>query len=595
MSTRVATFVAGVVLAAAMLVSHMSVREDALVVDEAPHITAGYSYLVMADARLNPEHPPLVKDIAALPLLFLGLDDGALRSPRWNADPVDQWDISELFLFRSSNDPDRIASWARAPMLLFPLCTAMLLFWWSRRLFGAWPALACVTAFALSPTVLAHGRYVTTDVPAACGFLASICAFVGMLRRPTAGRALLAGVALGFALLVKFSTLILLPFQMVLAVGEPWLAGGGEPRIRAACRNLAIGAAVLLFAVVCVVWPIYALHVSHYPPRRQLRDTRARLEEFPRSVVTQALVRTAAIPGLRALTHYALGAYLVSERYRERVPAYFLGRTEEGGSPLYFPVLQFAKEPLALWGLVALALGILVTTRGRRPATDTPNRRLELAAVIGFLCLYWSLCVHSTLTLGVRHLLPSYPFAALSLAAALGRAQERLSPAAVRAVMLASAALLGTQAVDVARTFPHYLAYFNTAVGGPGAGYRIAVDSNLDWGQDLRRLARWCKEKGIDHLDLDYFGRADPRRYLGGAYEALGRHDSEADYLSRHPEGGYVAVSATHLMRAEDGIEGHPWLRAREPNAMIGYSILVWRIDSDQRRGAASDSPAPSS
>ncbi len=594
MTTRVATWAAGLVVVGALALAHASAREDAPVVDEPPHITAGYSYLVMRDARLNPEHPPLVKDVAALPLLFLGLDAAAFRSRLWSADPVDQWDVSDLFLFRSTSDPDRIVAWARAPMLLFLAGTAALLFAWSRRLFGAWPAFVGLTLFALSPTVLGHGRYVTTDVPAACGALASVYAFVAMLRRPTPGRTVLAGLALGVALLVKFSTLILLPFQVVLAASQPWLVGRPERRARAVCRNVGRVALVSAFAVLGVVWPIYALHVSRYPPKRQVRDTRTRLEEFPRGFATEALVRAAGVPGVRGLSHYALGAYLVSRRYNERAPSYFLGRTDDGGSALYFPVVQFAKEPLPLWGLVTLALGVLVATRGRRGPPDARDRGLELAAAIAFLGLYWSSCVYSTLTLGVRHLLPSYPFAALLIAAAFSRAQERLSPRAMRAVTVTSAALLCAQAVEVARTFPHYLAYFNPAVGGPRAGYRIAVDSNLDWGQDLRRLARWAGERGIEHLDLDYFGRSDPQRYLGGTYEALGRHRSVADYLSRHPEGGYVAVSATHLMRAEGGVVRHPWLRPEDAIAAVGYSIFVWRIAPDQRAGG-SDSVPPSS
>lgn len=594
MTTRGATWAAALVVVAALAIAHASAREDAPVVDEPPHITAGYSYLVMRDARLNPEHPPLAKDVAALPLLLLGVDDGAFRSRPWSAEPLDQWDVSDQFLFRSTSDPDRIVAWARAPMLLFLAGTAALLFGWSRQLFGAWPAFLAVTLFVLSPTVLGHSRYVTTDVPAACGALASVAAFVAMLRRPTAGRTFLAGLALGFALLVKFSTLILLPVHVVLAASQPWLVGGSERRARAACRNVGRVALVSAYAVLGVVWPIYALHVSRYPPKRQVRDSRARLAEFPPSVATEAVVRAAGIPGVRALSHYALGAYLVSRRYKERVPSYFLGRTDEGGSALYFPVVQFAKEPLPLWGLVALALGILVATRGRRAPPAAGERRLELTAAIAFLGLYWSSCLQSTLTLGVRHLLPSYPFAALLLAAAFARARERLAPRAVRAVTVASAALLCAQAVEVAGTFPHYLAYFNPAVGGSRAGYRIAVDSNLDWGQDLRRLARWAREKGIEHLDLDYFGRSDPRRYLGRAYEPLGRHRAAGEYLSRHPEGGYVAVSATHLMRAEGGVERHPWLRAQDAIAAVGYSIFVWRIAPEQRAGG-SDSVPPSS
>ena len=203
-------------LMAMLLLMLGSVREDALTYDEPAHIAAGYAYLRFQDARLNPEHPPLLKMLAAAPLLMLK-PHFPLTSPAWQ-DAVNGQETADLLLYKAGNDPHRITALARLVPMVFTVCLGAVLFVWTRRFAGALAAVLALFAYTCSPTLLAHGRLVTTDVAAAAGVTLAGFAFIRFLHRPTSRVALIAGLALGAALLCKFSTILLVPLFAVLVL-----------------------------------------------------------------------------------------------------------------------------------------------------------------------------------------------------------------------------------------------------------------------------------------------------------------------------------------------------------------------------------------
>jgi len=186
--------------------------------------------------------------------------------------------------------------------------------------------------------------------------------------------------------------------------------------------------------------------------------------------------------------------------------------------------------------------------------------------------------VRRGIQIGHRHLLPIYPFlfvAAGEAAARLWSWRRPLGPLL--------AALLGAwYAGGTLRNHPHHLAYFNEIAGGPGNGWRVLVDSNLDWGQDLKRLARWMRENGVSRVKLSYFGSAAPS-YYGIDAEALpGYTAPHATHVTReiHP-GDVVAVSATNLQGVYLEPEDRALLarfRDEEPIGRAGWSIRVYRV-----------------
>jgi hypothetical protein len=148
------------------------------------------------------------------------------------------------------------------------------------------------------------------------------------------------------------------------------------------------------------------------------------------------------------------------------------------------------------------------------------------------------------------------------------------------------------QAVGTLRIAPQYLAYFNESIGGPAHGYKYVVDSNLDWGQDLGRLARWWEAEGRPPIHLSYYGSADPARYeieyqplptvaFWDCAELLPEaHWAEAS----RPRSGWIVISATCLQNIGSYLGedvNFDWLRAYDPVARVGHSILVYKIPPD--------------
>jgi len=188
-----------------------TIAHDSLTIDEDPHIGAGYSYLKYRDYRLNPEHPPLMKDLAAIPLLFMDLSfPDTIRE--WTTDINGQWMVGREFIFSPKNDADKIIFWARVPMIFLTILLGWFVFRWAFERHGNAAALITVFFFAFSPAFIAHGRLVTTDVAAAAGFFIAIYYFIHFLQFPSWFQLAKAGLALGFALLLKFSVVLLIPF-----------------------------------------------------------------------------------------------------------------------------------------------------------------------------------------------------------------------------------------------------------------------------------------------------------------------------------------------------------------------------------------------
>src|SRR3989338_2337792 len=222
MSNSKTKILAGVIISTAVTLAITSFWDDSLIVDEVPHIGAGYSYVVKQDLRLNPEHPPLAKLLAGVPLLFLNLKQDGFETKSWQSDVNGQWEFGRNLIYGSGNDADRITHFAKLPMLLFFVLATVLIFKWGRKLYGNTGGLIALTLFSFSPTVLAHSRFVTTDVPALLGILIGTYFFINHLKSPSGKNFWLASIVFGIALLTKFSTFLLVPYFVILAFTYGW-------------------------------------------------------------------------------------------------------------------------------------------------------------------------------------------------------------------------------------------------------------------------------------------------------------------------------------------------------------------------------------
>jgi len=575
---------------------------DSSTSDENPHIVAGYSYLKLRDMRLNPEHPPLLKDLAAFPLLFLNLNfpesDFAWQQPDgpywWH-----QFNLGGKFLYESGNDPDKILFFARLPMILLLIVCGFFIFKFAKKFFDEKVAILALFLFSFSPTFLAHGRLVTTDVGAAFGVVLATFYFLKALKEPTRKNIILAGIGLGISQLLKFSLILLIPFFVLLSVIWAFTFRAWRKPLKVLISCLALW--------VLLVWVVYALQIYNYPPERQLRDTRMTLESYaggsssiketcfsPTSIEkikrcpAEIIILASDKPIIRPLAHYGLGLLMVFQRASGGHTTYFLGEVTAAGWRHYFPFVYLIKEPLAFHILWILAL-CYFAFKIQKPFWQRPFFRLKNFikehfvefSMILWLLIYWATSIKSNLNIGVRHLLPVFPFTIILTARGIIFWLENTKYKKLAYTILAI--LLFWQAVSVLKVYPHFLAYANEIVGGPDKLYLYTVNSNLDWGQDLKRLKKWVEENKIEKIYLDYFGGGNPKYYLGEKYESWWGQREKKEL----PKGAYLAVSATALQ----GGRGLPakgfdlptgyylWLDDQKLITKIGYSIFVFKIE----------------
>jgi len=578
-----------------------SMKDDSLTMDEVAHLPAGYSYLTQKDYRLNPEHPPLLKDLASFPLLFIKEIKFPHKIKDWAEDVNGQWGFGYHFLYQMGNPAEKMIFWGRIPMILLLIICGFFIFKLGKEFFGPKVALLSLFFFSFSPTFLAHGRLVTTDVGAAFGVVLATLYFLKALKNPTKKNIILAGISLGIAQLLKFSLILLLPLFVFLGIVFALVFKKWKVPLKV------LGFSFLIW--ILIVWIVYSYHTFNYPPERQLRDTQFLLSTFsggpstikesclsPKSIEklkrcpAEIVIWASDKPLIRALSHYGLGLLMVFQRASGGHTTYFLGEVSAAGWKSYFPFVYLIKEPLAFHILTILVL-IYFALKMREPFYKRTFGRLknfikenfESFSMICFILLYWAVSLKSHLNIGVRHLLPVFPFTMILVSRGVISALENFKGKIKKISLVVLAILLFWQATSVLKIFPHFLAYANEIVGGANNLYLYTVNSNLDWGQDLKRLKRWVDKMGIEKIYLDYFGGGDAKYYLKEKFLPWwGTRDP-----SELKESAYLAVSATFLQGGR-GLP-HPgfdqpwgyylWLNNYQPLEKIGYSIFVFLIE----------------
>ena len=402
--------IATLIISISLALAISSFWNDSLIVDEIPHIGSGYAYVKKFDYRLNPEHPPLAKALASLPLLFLDLSEDAFRTKFWLQDVNGQWDFGRFLIFQSDN-PNLITRAVKFPILIFFILSAILIYKWTKNLYGGFAALTALILFSFSPTVLAHSRFVTTDIPALFGALFAAYFFLQYLFSPTKKNLWLSGLTFGIAMLTKFSAFLLVPYFLILS-----LIFGFIKKSEKTSKFYFLISTFLIFIIgfTLIVWPVYCAFTFNYPAERQLSDTQFHLSSFGNKTLAGIVEWMADKPVIRALGQYGLGLLMVSQRSAGGNTAYFLGEVSNQGSRYYFPVVYALKEPLAWLILIVISLVYLVwqvkkSNIKNKISKFTKEHFVEFAMLL-WLAIYWVTSIKSNLNIGVRHLLPTYPF-----------------------------------------------------------------------------------------------------------------------------------------------------------------------------------------
>ncbi len=585
-----------------------SMWNDSANYDERIHLPAGYSYITQQDMRLNPEHPPLVKDLAALPLLLMKINF-PFQSWGWNTALTNDssrtlvWQTDVGFgndlLYYSGNDAQKMMRYGRIPIILIGILLGFYIFRFAKELWGDLAGIIALIFYSFSPTFLAHTRLVTTDVAASAAFFISFYYLYKWLKASTRRNLLILGIVFGLSLLTKFSTVLLIPIFGFIVLFWVLLQERGK-KLWALKKYLG-GFILVLVIAYLVVGAVYAFHVWNYPAQKQAIDTAFILSTFGFKPLVNLTVWISSQPILRAWGHYFLGFLMTFQRSSGGNTTYYLGEVSADGSRSYFPIVYLIKEPLAYILLIFFALFLCIKHYRERTKkhwfsdfAELLKNNLAESGMLFTVIVYWAFSIHSNLNIGVRHILPTLPFIYALTARQIGLwikggITERISnykgfwqlfglywrrikKGFVVAVLFVWAI------ISVVSVWPSFLAYFNGTAGGPDSGYKFVVDSNLDWGQDILRLAQFIEKNNIKEIKMDYFSGAPVEYYIKTVkIESFNREI---------PQKGWLAVSATILMGACKGDKvpcsynerAYTWLDQYKPVAKIGYSIFVYDI-----------------
>jgi Dolichyl-phosphate-mannose-protein mannosyltransferase len=534
--------------------------------DEPQHVTAGYIALTRHDYRTDPEHPPFLRMWAALPLL-------AFRDIKLDTTVIDrvtpsdwtglmQFYFCHHFMYKG-NDADRLLYAARIMIVLLGVLLGVILFFWTNEWLGFWPAIVTLAFFTIEPNISAHSSLVTTDFGLTCFFFGTLYFAWRTCRRPRLAN--IAGLTVFFVLanISKFSALMLGPIVAVLL-------GIAVVRLRTLKLKAAIGIIVVLALTTWLaIWAVYGFR---YTPSA----SNTWLFQFENdALVQQRTPRLAGIVSWIDAHHLLPNAYtegfLIGQSKAQLRGAFLAGRHSAEGWWYYFPVAFLIKTPVAL---IILLVGGLVVYVKRWRQLGLENEAFVLLPIV----LYLGSAMLARLNIGLRHLLPIYPFVLLLAAAAV----KELIDAKSKSGWIVLGVLVAFWLFEFGRVYPNNLAFFNQAVGGPRNGYKYLADSNLDWGQDLKPLKKWMERNGAAHINLAYFGTADPAYYHIDCTYLPGTDFVGAQSIKPPQLPGYVAVSATILDGVyldELGRAFYKPLRDAEPVADIGYSIHVYRVE----------------
>lgn len=530
--------------------------------DEPQHLVRGYLGW-HGDHRLDPEHPPFLRLWAAIPLLYSDVKTDTaiidqITPTTWVA--INQFHYCHLTLYKL-NDADQLLNRARFMIVLLGLLLGGLLFAWTYEWLGFWPAVGALALYCFEPNILAHSAVVTTDLGLAC-FMFGTLYFLWRTCRQVSAVNLL-GLAAFFTLAVvsKFTALLLGPMLVLLLA------------ISVVRRQLNAGIALGILVGLCLVaWlAIWTTYGFRYLPSNN-PNWSYRFQDDPTVVErTPTITRWVAwSDSHRLLPNAFTQGFLLGQAKAKLRGAFLFGENSTTGWWYYFPVAFLIKTPIAT--LLLVAGGLVFAVSRWRKFLETP------VFLVLPIALYLGIAMSQRLNIGLRHILPLYPLALMLAAVACAWLLRREK----QVMALSLTGLVALEGVEFARVYPHPLAFFNTFVGGPGNGYKFLADSNLDWGQDLKALKQWMTANQVPHINLAYFGTADPEYYQIQCTHLPGAPFFAQQSIRAPQLPGYVAVSVTILngcynTDAERAFY-KPLLNAK-PVATLGHSIRIYHAE----------------
>jgi 4-amino-4-deoxy-L-arabinose transferase-like glycosyltransferase len=592
-----ATVVAGILLIHAGILFY-SLSVNYVTVDEVGHVPAGLANWELGEFSLYRENPPLSRLVATLPVW---LAHPATDYSQLNGSPGSRSETQVGHSFLHANGPRYflLMRLARLSGMAWSILAGLVVWAWARELYGPAAGWLGLVVWCFGPNVIAHAQLATPDIPAAAAAVTATYIFRGYLHRPTWRGAALSGVALGLALLTKFTLLILCVCWPIL-----WIVGrlgksSGAVRVNASRWAHAQQGSVIVLLSLLVINVGYEFdHTGH------------RLGEFPFVSATLTGINrhernTPPVPFpdnrfrgtwwggviVPLPAQYLLG--IDSQRrdfevMSDETPSYLRGEFRAVGWWYYYLYALAVKVPLGVWGLLTWSCWRTFVSRRRTIAwREELLLGLPAAAVLALVSSQTGLNAH------MRYVLPMFPFVVISLSKVARVIEEKNLSA-----QLLLAGCVGWSTISSVSLLPHSLSYFNELAGGPENGPRHLLDSNVDWGQDLLFLKQWIDaHPEARPLGLAYFKSTELPRSLGIEFELPppGPPDSPPSDRSQlwqcGPQPGWFAISVNYVQglsfvarRDSTGsmlvprMQELAYFQNFAPVARVGYSLRIYNI-----------------
>jgi 4-amino-4-deoxy-L-arabinose transferase-like glycosyltransferase len=549
------------------------VHRESLTFDEDDHMFAGYMMLHTGDYGLNPEHPPLVKMLAALPLLGRNLWVPPLRNRDFK---IEAYLDGRDWLARNDGGSQRMVFQMRLAAGLLAIGLSLMVFFAACEWFGTTAGLVALVLVTFDPNILGHSALVTTDIGVSLFFLASIFGFYRYVKQPSWQRLALVGLASGLLLATKHSGILLAPMLLLLIGWEVATAPKGT-RLRLALRLSGAFGAVVVVGVL-VLWAFYGFRYAARPAglalSTSLADYAAPLSHFNSTAVM-------AIAHLRLLPESYLMGLVDVKRMAEFYPTFAFGKVYAHGQWWYFPAVILIKTTIGLLALVAAAFFAIFTGRLRKGR--------ELAFILIPAGFYLAVAIQAGIDIGARHILPVDTFLFILAAGgvtALAAGNKRWA--------YFGAGLVLAHIVSALTVFPNYIAYANEAWGGPTNVHNLLSDANVDWAQQLIQVKQWQDRHPGEECWFAYFAHpeVDPAVYGIHCHAMptadtgwVGGSDIVPQIIS-----GYVLINAGDLSGCEwpsGRMNPYAVFQPLKPVETIDYGVMVYHSSFQVNQAAA--------
>lgn len=505
----------GLIFLGSFSLMFFSARTDSLTVDEKVHISAGYLHFWKGDYTFNPEHPPLLNDLAGLFAKFA-------RPKLPDVNPTtfkgsDQWQYGDLFFYLPGNNIDKIVLWARLPFILLTLGLIYLVFLWAREIYGPKAGLVAAALVGFCPNILAHGRLATTDIGVTFFFVLTVWLMRKYILKPSWNSAVIFGLSLGLVILAKFSGILILP---IVGLGFLYFWIAKKPKILPAT-----GQFLLFFGLAFIlVWLVYLFSLR---------------------------ANTGSSLFMAPIDKFIQGYNILADHNKVGHWNYLNGQIGFQGWWYYFPLTIWYK--LTIPALILLGLGFLF-----RPKINKKLSFFDEFLVIFAGLWFLGFSMTSRIDIGIRHILPALPFFFIFASRLAETTHLALKPMVTGLVIL--------HVVFGILAYPNYIAYFNQIAGGPLGGINHLIDSNLDWNQNMKRFATYAKEENITEV-YTYCWDLQAFNYYAGV---------NAKFLPTTPVNGVVVICA-HQLKIKYNYD-FSWVEKYPYDDVIG-GMYVWRFD----------------